>query len=108
MIQVHRLGHATFSTPDLDGQVAYYSEILGLSVIARDKDRAFLACRTGLEAIALERGAEVALKRLAFQVASGSDLTALAHELDGLGITSERRNGISPGIADALAFVDIK
>jgi catechol 2,3-dioxygenase-like lactoylglutathione lyase family enzyme len=108
MIQVRRLGHASFSTPDLDGQVAYYSDVLGLRVIERDKDRAFLACRTGLEAIALERGAEVTLRRLSFQVAPGSDLAALARELSDLGIKSERRSGISPGIAEALVFADIK
>jgi catechol 2,3-dioxygenase-like lactoylglutathione lyase family enzyme len=108
MIQVRRLGHASFSTPDLDAQVAYYSQVLGLRVIEREKDRAFLATRTGLEAIALERGDAVALKRLSFQVAPGSDLAALARELSDLGITSERRSGIAPGIADALVFADVK
>jgi len=108
VIQVRRLGHASFSTPDLEAQVAYYAEVLGLHVIERDKDRAFLACRTGLEAIALERGAEVALRRLAFQVAPGSDLAALARDLGEMGIKSERRSGSSPGIAEALAFTDIK
>jgi len=108
MIHVRRLGHASFSTPDLERQVEYYANVLGLQVIARDKDRAFLACRTGLEAIALERGTEVALKRLAFQVAPGSDLDALARTLGDLGIKSERRSGISPGVADALTFTDIK
>src|ERR1700731_19343 len=73
MIQGRRLGHPTFSTPDLDGQVSYYSDVLGLRVIERGKDRAFLACRSGLEAIALERGEAVALQRLSFQVAPGSD-----------------------------------
>jgi catechol 2,3-dioxygenase-like lactoylglutathione lyase family enzyme len=108
MIQVRRLGHASFATPDLDGQVSYYSDVLGLRVIARDQNRAFLATRTGLEAIALERGDAVALKRLSFQVAPGSDLAALARELSDLGIKSERRSGISPGIADALVFPDVK
>src|SRR5215472_10031330 len=108
MIQVRRLGHASFSTPDLEKQVDYYANVLGLRIVARDKDRAFLACRTGLEAIALERGDEVALRRLSFQVAPGSDFAAIAKELGGHGIKSERRSGISPGIADALVFTDIK
>ena len=56
MIDVLRVGHATFTTPDLERQVAYYSDVLGLIVTERDKNRAFLATRTGLEAIALERG----------------------------------------------------
>jgi catechol 2,3-dioxygenase-like lactoylglutathione lyase family enzyme len=109
MIQVRRLGHATFSTPDLERQVAYYADVLGLMVIERSRDRVVLATRTGLEAIALERGAEVALRRLAFQVAPGSDLADAARDLFHYhGIKSERRSGISPGIADALVFTDIK
>src|SRR5262245_484653 len=108
MIQVRRLGHASFSTPDLEAQVDYYSNVLGLRILERDKDRAFLACRTGLEAIALERGDAVALRRLSFQVAPDGDLSALARQLGHLGIKSERRSGISPGIADALVFSDIK
>src|SRR5262249_55724411 len=108
MIQVRRLGHASFSTPDLDRQVDYYGNVLRLRIVAREKARAFLACRTGLEAIALERGDAVALKRLSFQVAPGSDLAATARELGALGIKGERRSGISPGVGDALVFPDIK
>ena len=107
MIQVKRLGHATFATPDLDGQVGYYSDVLGLSVVERDRNRAFLATATGLEAIALERGDAVALTRLSFQVAPGSDLAALARDLGSLGIKAERRSTISPGIADAITVTDI-
>jgi catechol 2,3-dioxygenase-like lactoylglutathione lyase family enzyme len=108
MIQVRRLGHATLTTPDLERQVSYYADILGLRVIERDRDRAYLATRTGLEAIVLERGEEVALTRLGFQVAPGSDLEALARELGALGIKTERRSGISPGVAAAITFPDIK
>ena len=90
MIQVRRLGHASFSTPDVDRQVEYYAGVLGLRIVERDKDRAFLACRTGLEAIALERGDAVALKRLSFQVAADSDFAALAQKLGELGIKSEQ------------------
>ena len=108
MIQVRRLGHATFSTPDLERQIAYYAEVLGLQVIERSRDRAFLATRAGLEAIALECGDAVALRRLSFQVAPGSDLAALARDLGTLGITAEPRSGISPGIAAAISFADNK
>ena len=108
MIQVRRLGHATFSTPDLERQVGYYADVLGLQLIAREKDRALLATRTGLEAIALERGDAVALKRLSFEVAPGSDLAAIERDLAGFGIASERRSGISPGIAAAVSFTDPK
>ena len=51
----------------------YYSDVLGLIVTERDKNRAFLATRTGLEAISLERGDRSELTRLSFQVAANAD-----------------------------------
>ena len=108
MIDVRRVGHATFTTPDLDREVAYYSDVMGLIVTERDKNRAFLATRTGFEAIALERGEKPALTRLSFQVAPDADFAAYAKELSGHGIKSEQRNGISPGAARALTFTDMK
>ena len=48
MIAVRRLGHATLTTPDLERQVAYYTEVVGLTLLARDKNRAILASKQGL------------------------------------------------------------
>jgi len=108
MIAVRRLGHATLTTPDLDAQVAYYTEVVGLTLTERAKNRAILASRQGLEAIALEPGPPNALSKLAFQVAPDSDLDELARELAKHGIKAERRRGISPGVAEAIAFTDPK
>ena len=108
MIAVRRLGHATLTTPDIERQIAYYTEVVGLVPIARGVNRAVLATRQGLEAIALEPGPPNALSRLALQVAPGSDLDALARALSEEGIATERRSDISPGITDALVFTDPK
>jgi catechol 2,3-dioxygenase-like lactoylglutathione lyase family enzyme len=108
MIDVRRLGHATLTTSDIDRQVDYYTEVVGLSLLDRSAKRALLASKQGLEAIALEPGPPNALARLAFQVAPGTDLADLARALAKHGITSERRSNISPGVADAIAFRDPK
>lgn len=108
MIDIRRVGHATFTTPDLERQVDYYTEVMGLIVTERDKDKAYLATRSGFEAIALERGDASALTRLAFQVAPDADFAAYAKELSAHGIASETRNGVSPGAGRALVFTDVK
>ena len=74
MIQVKRLGHATFKTPDLERIVDYWTRIIGLTLVERDNNRAFLATKYGEEAIAVEQGDDANLTRVAFQVAPGSDL----------------------------------
>jgi catechol 2,3-dioxygenase-like lactoylglutathione lyase family enzyme len=108
MIDVRRLGHATLTTPDVERQIAYYTEVVGLGLVGRDGERAFLASPQGLEAIALEPGAPNALARLAFQVAPGTDLGELSRRLTKDGVASERRSGISPGVAEAIVFKDPK
>lgn len=109
MIQVKRLGHATLSTPDLEEQIAYWSEVIGLAVIDRGEDYCFLGTQLGEEAIALERGAERGfLRRLSFQVNPGSDLRALVTALNHAGVQANLRSDISPGIRNAVTFADPK
>jgi catechol 2,3-dioxygenase-like lactoylglutathione lyase family enzyme len=108
MIQVRRLGHATLTTPDLEAQIAYYTEVVGLTLLERAGGRAILATRQGLEAIALAPGQGNALSELAFQVAPGTDLADVVRALAEHGIAGERRRDISPGIADAVVFADPK
>ena len=55
MIKPRRIGHATFETPDLDRMIDYYTEVLGLVLAEREKDRAFLATQVGLLAIQLNK-----------------------------------------------------
>ena len=108
MLQMKRAGHSTLTTPDIGRMVDYFTRIVGLSLLARDKDRAILATKSGLEAIALERGEAGEAPRLSFQIAPGSDLNAVAARLTQAGIESERRHDITPGIREALAFKDPK
>jgi catechol 2,3-dioxygenase-like lactoylglutathione lyase family enzyme len=108
MLQIKRAGHSTLTTPDIERTVDYFTRIVGLSLAAREKNRAILATKSGLEAIVLERGGAVDAPRLSFQVAPGSDLGEVASRLKKAGMKSERRSDITPGIGEAVAFSDPK
>lgn len=108
MIQVKRLGHAVFSTPDLPSQIEYWRDVVGLQLVDQSKDYALFATKLGHEAIGVERGSDSDISRLSFQVAPDSDLGELASNLQGHGIKSERRSDISPGVREAIAFTDPK
>jgi catechol 2,3-dioxygenase-like lactoylglutathione lyase family enzyme len=108
MIEVKRLGHATFKTPDLERIIDYWVRVMGLTVTERTKDRAFLATRFGEEVIAVEQGDGGDLARVSFQVAPESDLGDLQKALAKVGVASEVRGDISPGVAKAVAFTDPK
>ena len=108
MISVKRLGHATLTSPDVERQIAYYTEVIGLTLIERGKDRAYLASKLGLEAVALEPGGINALSALSFQVAPGMDLKDVERGLAEEGVKCQRARGISPSVAEAVIFTDPK
>ncbi len=108
MIKVKRLGHATFTTPDFEQQVDYWTQVIGLQVIERTRDAALFATRLGQEAISIERGGDSQLKRLAFQVAPGSDLGEIQANLQKHGVKSDKCSDITPGVRQAIAFEDPK
>ena len=109
MIQVKRLGQATFTTPDLEQQIDYWVNVMGLCIVDRGKDHCVFATRLGQECIGLERATEKGfLRRLSFQVNPGSDLGELAANLQKHGVTSERRTDPSPGVRNAIVFNDPK
>ena len=108
MLNVKRLGFATLATPDLDRQIEYYTQIVGLNLVHRDSGSAILATKMGLETIALEKGEKPRLTRLSFQVAPGSDLAEASRNLKEHGVAAQNRTDISPGVAKALTFEDPK
>lgn len=108
MLQIRRLAHATLTTPDIEKQLEYYTEVLGLCAIERSKKRVVLSTRTGLEAIVLEQGDKTGLPRLAFQLEPNSDLDELAAAVESRGLKVGRRSGITPGVADAVTLEDPK
>src|SRR2546430_15108813 len=96
MLQVKRIGHATLTTPDLERQLDYYTRVVGLSAVAKEKGRVILATKPGQEAIVLEHGERPAGVRLAFQVAPRSHLGESSARLSNAGDQTRRLHGDSP------------
>jgi len=108
MLEIKRAGHSTLTTPDLERTLDHFTRIIGLSIAAREKNRAILATKSGIEAIVLEHGNAVDAPRLALQITPGSDPGEVVSRLNKAGIKSERRSDITPGIKEAIAFTDPK
>ncbi|MBM3529353.1 MAG: glyoxalase [Alphaproteobacteria bacterium] len=108
MIKVCRIGHATFDTPDLDKAVDYYTQVLGLSLAAREKDRAYLATKIGMLTIELRRASEPRCAKLSFEVPASADFSDMQKHLAGHGVAAEIRSDTAPGQPKVLAFQDPK
>jgi catechol 2,3-dioxygenase-like lactoylglutathione lyase family enzyme len=107
MIQVLRLGHATFETPDVNRMSDYYEEVIGLKPV-RDKDRAVLSTAIGLEAVVFERGSTARCTSISLQVSPNLEFSEMQSTLQTLGIKSERRSDVTEALREALVFEDPK
>jgi catechol 2,3-dioxygenase-like lactoylglutathione lyase family enzyme len=106
MIKARRIRHATFATPDMARQLDYYQYVVGLGVVAREQNRVFLATDAEQLSLVLEQGDAPLCKRIAFEVAPDVELKELVPLLSAKGIKAAIRSDVSPGVAQALAFVD--
>jgi len=108
MIKPRRLGHASFDTPDLERQVDYYAQVMGLVVASKGNGHALLATKIGQIVVELQQASHARCTKLAFEVAPQSDFAAMAKTLSAEGITSELRSDALPGTPTMLAFDDAK
>ena len=108
MINVRRITHATFETPNVERLTDHFIKVTGLVVAAQEKDRVLLASKVGQLVLQIRRGAHARCARLAFQVAKDSDFGAIGKWLAAQGIKSEVRSDDIPGLSKLLAFEDIK
>ena len=105
---VRKIGHATFTTPDLDRLVDYYTEVIGLQLMDRNAGRAYLASTLERHSLVLEQGREAACTALAFQVPPGTDLASYATQLGAMGVAAGIETDSEPGIAQQLRMTDPK
>jgi catechol 2,3-dioxygenase-like lactoylglutathione lyase family enzyme len=108
MIKVTRIGHATFETPDLERQIDYFTNVIGLVLAERDGGRAYLATRVGDLVVQLDKGDASRCSRLSFQAAPGTDFGNLRRGLEAEGLRCELRSDPSPGIPEVITFADPK
>jgi catechol 2,3-dioxygenase-like lactoylglutathione lyase family enzyme len=108
MAKVRRIAHAVFETPDVERQVAYHTEMLGLSLVERVKDRAYLASTLDHHSVIIKPGQAAACTGLAFQIGPNDDLAELERQLAEWGVKSERRSDPYPSVRETLSFADPK
>jgi catechol 2,3-dioxygenase-like lactoylglutathione lyase family enzyme len=108
MIRVRKIAHAAYEMPDVDKQIEYYTDILGLTLVERTKEAAYLASTVDHHSVVLSKGAEPKCLRLGFQIAPDDDLGDFERQVQGQGVKTERRKDPEPTIADMVTFQDPK
>jgi catechol 2,3-dioxygenase-like lactoylglutathione lyase family enzyme len=108
MIRVRKIAHAAYEMPDVEKQLEYYTDILGLTLVDRSKEAAYLASTVDHHSIVLSKGGESKCLRLGFQIAPDDDLDAFERQVQGHGIKTERKKDPEPTIGDMVTFTDPK
>ena len=108
MIRVSKLSHASYVTPDVGRLAEYYQQVLGLSLVEQDSERAFLGSTVDHHTIVLRKGAASNCEGLGFQVGPGVDLDEFDLQVKAHGIQTARKSDPEPGVRDQLTFFDPK
>ena len=108
MIRVKKIAHASYETPDLEQQIDYYTNILGLTLVAKEKGTAYLASTVDHHSVVLRKGAQAQCMRIGFQVGLEDDLNAFEKQTAAHGIKTQRRKDPEPSISDMVTFEDPK
>src|SRR5262252_2536680 len=98
MIRVRRIAHASYETPDIDRMVAYYTEILGLSLVEQEKNTAYLASTLDHHSIVLRKGPAPKCVRLGFQISPNIELSEFERQIAAAGIETRRKRDPEPSI----------
>lgn len=96
----------TFETPDLERQIAHYTEIVGLLVATKERDRAILATHLGEEVLVLKKGGVERCVGLSLHIDPSVDPADAAKQLKTMGISSAQQSDVTPRMANALVFND--
>jgi catechol 2,3-dioxygenase-like lactoylglutathione lyase family enzyme len=108
MIRVHKIAHATYETPDLDQQAEYFTDILGLTLVAKEKDTAYLASTVDHHSVVLRRGQKASCVALAFQIPPDADLDAFEKQVAAHQVKTQRKKDPEPSVSDMVTFADPK
>jgi catechol 2,3-dioxygenase-like lactoylglutathione lyase family enzyme len=108
MIRVRKIAHAIYETPDVEKLAAYYTDILGLALLANEKDAAYLAHTLDHHSVVLRKGTQAQCTAVGFMIGPHDDLGDFEKQVQSHGIKTQRKKDAEPAIGDMVVFADPK
>ncbi len=106
-MQIAKLGYAGFNTPDVEALLAYYTNVLGLTLVERGGDGAvYLRSVLDHHTIVLYPAKEQGLRHVGLQLKGGQTLENVVSQLHEHGIAVQTQSDAQPGVAKQLQFTD--
>jgi catechol 2,3-dioxygenase-like lactoylglutathione lyase family enzyme len=108
MIGVRKISHASYETPDLERQAEYYTNVLGLTLMAKERDAIYVANASEHHSVIVRPGPQPKCTRIGFQLGPDDDLDAFEKQTAAHGLRTSRKKDPEPTISDMVAFEDPK
>ena len=104
MIKVSAIGHATFETPDIERMLDYYQQVLGLVLVDRDRDTAFLASPQDFHSVVLKQGSNARCTQITLQLPAETDLNDAVRSLAANGVVAKLETYSQPATQELISF----
>jgi catechol 2,3-dioxygenase-like lactoylglutathione lyase family enzyme len=102
---VDRVGHVGITVTDLERSIRHAEQIMGLRLVERDGDVAYLTCNARHHELVLTAGATAGCDHIAFETFDPDGLAALRERLAGEGLPVLADAPLERGVEDAVRFV---
>ncbi|OVZ64609.1 hypothetical protein CDO46_08485 [Pigmentiphaga sp. NML030171] len=90
MLRFKKLSHLALNVSDLDRSAAFYRDMVGLDLVERTADTAFLSCDADHYNLSLHAAAQPSLKRIAFELESAAQVPVAREVLERAGVRHRR------------------
>jgi catechol 2,3-dioxygenase-like lactoylglutathione lyase family enzyme len=102
---INRVGHVGITVTDLDRSIRHAEQIMGLRLVERDGNTAYLTCNDRHHELVLTEGPEVGCDHLAFETFDPTAIATLRETLATEGLPVLDDAPLERGVADAVRFV---
>ncbi|MGO4690346.1 VOC family protein [Glaciibacter sp. 2TAF33] len=103
-MSLQKLAHAELRVTDLDVEIAFLTEVIGLQIMHRDGDRVFFGCGYDRNVDLVIRGGGTGVESFAVQVDSEDDLEHYTRRLEEAGVAVNRMSEPIPDVEAAIEF----
>ncbi len=108
MIKVSRIAHLALETSDFERQLDHYERVIGLRIVQRSPQTAYLVTKLGQLAVILKSAKQTRCTNIAFELAPNTDLADIKRKLAEHNLSSEQLSGAYPGIESLITVSDPK
>ncbi len=108
MIRVRKIAHGSYEMPDPQQQMEYFTDVIGLTLVAKERDAIYLSSTVDHHSIVLRKGDQARCVRIGFQIGPDDDLDAFEKQTAAHDIKTARKKDAEPTISDMVTFEDTK